>query len=127
MVAAFGRVRELMSPGHLLSNVRRYAAVIPDLPQRLDEVLTAAAEGCTPLHLRVRETGNRRGLASADTVTAIMLLALAAVALVGQHLTHTGSLDGWMAKTGGVLILAAGGFLLGRLCGAPLTLQGRCR
>jgi hypothetical protein len=113
MTVALGQFKEFLNLGAAMGTFRRYASVLPDLPRRLDEVLTTGAEGSLPVQWRGREAGtgaNRRGGGSAAA-----LLTLAALTLAVQQLVHAGVIGGWALRGCGMLALVTGGIVVGRL------------
>ncbi|HEY1381557.1 MAG TPA: AarF/UbiB family protein [Gemmataceae bacterium] len=115
MTAAVGRLGELMSPGQVIRTLERYVPALHDLPRRLDEALTVLAEGNARLSVRLHETADGHRQKNAAATTAALLLALLAVGLLGYHLARAGVIGESAAQTGGVLVLAAGVAVLGRI------------
>jgi hypothetical protein len=111
LIEGVERFRAMVGPDQFGAQVSRYAEMVVDLPQRLDDVLSLASAGDPRVSLQVKETsGQRRRRNSSARVTAL-LLALASVALVTQRFAD--SLAGaWVEKAGAVAFVLVGALLL---------------
>ena len=85
LVAGMEKLRSMFGPDQLGEQVGRYASLVMDFPQRLDEVLTLAAEGDARVRLRMPETERPRGRENSSTRVVVLLLVLAAFVLWAQH------------------------------------------
>lgn len=111
LIEGVERLRAMIDPEQFGEQMGRYAAVVTDLPQRLDEVLTLAAAGDPRLSLRVNETAEQRRRKNSSAKVTALLLALAAVALLTQRFAD--SLAGaWVERFGAVAFILVGVLLL---------------
>ncbi len=111
VLASFSQMREAMSPGPN-EQWGRYAVLMSELPRRMDELLTLAAEGGRG-RAEVPETQRRqRRRESSHLVLAACLMVLAALALVLHRFVRASMLAGWGEPIAAALFLAVGGFLL---------------
>lgn len=97
---------DLMTPGQMREMFERYAALMVELPEKLDEVLTLAAEGNLRRSPRAPEPAEPPRSLSA-TVWVTLLLALAAVFLLAPQLGGV-----WGERVGALLFLLLGALLL---------------
>jgi predicted unusual protein kinase regulating ubiquinone biosynthesis (AarF/ABC1/UbiB family) len=112
VAATLGRFRELLTPAHWERCVAEYAPVLRQLPGDLDGVLTLLAEGDARLRLRLHEPGERRRERNTAAVLTSVLLALAGVGALTQHLESVGALGGWGGRAGAGVFLLGGALLL---------------
>jgi ubiquinone biosynthesis protein len=110
VLAGLAQVREAMSM-QWNGQWGRYAALMVDLPRKMDEMLTRAAEG------GVRPGGPEparppRGEERPHLLLAAVLMVLVALALLGRHFVQAGALAGRGEAVAAALFLAGGGFLL---------------
>lgn len=107
LLAGMQQLGEMMNFDRLRENFERYAALAVQLPQKLDEVLTLAADGDLRRPTRpaaARPAEPRRG---SSLVWISLLLALAAVVLLARQV------DGiWGERAGALLFLMVGALLL---------------
>ena len=82
LMGAFAQFKEASSPKELGSLMDKYAAAMLQLPEKIDEMLTAGAGGSARFKIRMHETPlDRRNRNSAAVVRALVVLA-AAVGLI---------------------------------------------
>jgi predicted unusual protein kinase regulating ubiquinone biosynthesis (AarF/ABC1/UbiB family) len=107
--AALAQFREMFGLAQVSESADQYAAVLMEMPKRLDQALTLVAEG----------TGQRNAAAAADTprreslsgvVVALMLLLITSAVL--SHYLSAASAEGWVDKVGAVVFVAVGVLLL---------------
>ncbi len=111
VLTSFSQVRDAIRPDHWGGQLDRYAALLSVLPQKLDELLTLAAEGSD--RSVVAEPGRRpRPQGSSSLVVASLLMVLGAAALVLRRLAESGALAGRGDEIAAALFLVFGGFLL---------------
>lgn len=111
LVEGVERFRAMLGPNQFGAQVSRYAEVVVDLPQRLDEVLSLASAGDPRVSLQVKETSEQRRRRNSSARVTALLLALASVALVTQRFGD--SLAGaWVEKAGAVAFVLVGALLL---------------
>ncbi len=106
VLASLTQVREALDPGQWGGQLERYAAIVAELPQRLDSLLTRAAAAPPPQPAAPAEpaVGGMRAAA--------LMLALAAVALLAQRLAAAGWLAGLGEALAAALFLGLGALLL---------------
>jgi hypothetical protein len=111
LIAGVERLRALADPSALGERAEKYAAMMMDLPQQLDEALTLVSEGRARVKPQAPEADERlERKNSAATFTALLML-LTAFVLLSQHFAK--SLAGTYAEGVKVaLFLALGGMLL---------------
>jgi predicted unusual protein kinase regulating ubiquinone biosynthesis (AarF/ABC1/UbiB family) len=100
--------REMITLGQVTDSMGKYAMMMIDLPKKLDEALTQAAEG------RVRLNVERGGAVDHDrknslAVMVSLLLLLAAVALWSHHLAASAA---WVDRLSAVAFVLIGALLL---------------
>lgn len=108
-----GELREEVAerPGGILEGQLR---LLSGLPQKLDRILTLAAERDES------ESDNRRSVVTAEReprrrntgLVAACLLALTAVVVLTRYVAETAGFGGWTERTGALLVLLLGGLLL---------------
>ena len=111
LLTGASQVRQALSFENWGGQLDRYALLLAALPQRLDEMLTLAAEE-DPRPARPAVEDRPRRAESSHLVLAAALMALAAVALLAHRFVQTGALGGRGEAVAGALFLAAGGVLL---------------
>ena len=111
LLTGMSQVRDAMSFDRWSGQLDRYALLLAALPQRLDEMLTLAAEGgsrpAPPQTVRPP-----RSRESSHLVLAAVVMIVAALALVLHHFVQAGALTGRGERIAAVLFLAVGGILL---------------
>ncbi|HEX4567238.1 MAG TPA: hypothetical protein VH138_11440, partial [Vicinamibacterales bacterium] len=80
------------------------------LPQKLDDVLTLAAEGRLRVKLHVPEGAENRTARRQTILLVASLVVLAAIASLARHLAP--EYGGWLERTGAAVLLIVGGWLL---------------
>ena len=110
LTAGLSDVTRLFSSESAKEVLGGYSAALLAMPQRLNELLTLAAEGRTNIKLEMVEPPpeRRRKDSSAAALTAV--LTMAAVVLLAHHLA--GALGSWAERIGAVLLGVLGSFLL---------------
>lgn len=111
LTAGMERLRAMISPDQLGDQLSRYALLAVDFPQRLDEVLTLAAEGDAGVRLKMPETTGRRSRENSSAKVAALLLVLAAFVLWARH--PASSLAGaWGDSVKAFIFIALGALVL---------------
>jgi ubiquinone biosynthesis protein len=110
VLTSFAQVREAMTPPWS-DQMGRYAMLMSELPGKMDDLLSQAAQGGARLaHPDARRPARR------DSGTPLLLggalLVLAALALLLHYFVRTGALAGRGEAVGATLFLAVGGILL---------------
>lgn len=111
LYASLAQMRDVMSFSTWGQQLERYAQLAAQMPQKLDEVLTLAAQG----HARSRgsvaapRTERRRHATSAVVA---LLLALVAVVLAVRHMMSVGFAEPWAERIGAAFFIVFGALLL---------------
>jgi predicted unusual protein kinase regulating ubiquinone biosynthesis (AarF/ABC1/UbiB family) len=112
-IAMLTQFRETVSLRQLSDNLDKYTAMMMELPQRLDDVLTLAAESSTKLRLQGMGTARRRGQQNnSSTVMLALLLVLAALVLLSHHLAASAVAGAWVDRISAVTFVLIGALLL---------------
>lgn len=112
LLASLGQVRELMNMRQLGDHMDKYAALMMEMPQRLDEMLTLASEGGARLKLRVAETDSHQRGKNSSAVVAALLLLLAAVVMLLPHLMVSLVTKEWANRVNVVVFILVGAMVL---------------
>jgi ubiquinone biosynthesis protein len=112
----FAQFREMMSLGQLGDSVDRYAALMTELPERLDDALTLAAGGHIRLKPEKTERAAPRSRRNSSAVVFALLLLMTAVALWSHHLSASTGAKVWVERVGAVAFLLLGALLLRAAC-----------
>lgn len=113
VLTGVSQVREAISFESWGGQLDRYALLMAALPQRLDEMLTLAAEGgARPAPEATRRPRRAEG---SHLALAASLMVLAALALLLHHFVQAGALAGKGETIAATLFLALGGLLLWNL------------
>ena len=110
LMELLGQFEDIVGLRQLGNNLDRYAGMMMDLPRKLDEVLTLAAEGGARVRLRVTESANQRGQKNSLAVVIALLLVLASVALLSHRLAAVSAV--WGEPAGAILFVVIGALLL---------------
>jgi predicted unusual protein kinase regulating ubiquinone biosynthesis (AarF/ABC1/UbiB family) len=112
-IAMLTQFREMASLHQLSDNLDKYTAMMMELPQRLDDVLTLAAESSTNLRLHGMGTARRRGQQNnPSTVVLALLLVLVAVVLLSHHLAASAVAGVWVDRISAIAFVLIGALLL---------------
>src|SRR5262249_25619410 len=111
LMELIGQLEDTAGLRQLGNNLDRYAGMMMELPKRLDEVLTLAAEGGARVRLRVTESASQRGQKNSLAVVIALLLVLAAVALLSHRLAEVSG--AWGERASAILFVVIGALLLG--------------
>jgi predicted unusual protein kinase regulating ubiquinone biosynthesis (AarF/ABC1/UbiB family) len=112
----FAEFREMVSPGRVGDSLDTYATMMTELPQRLNDVLTLAAEGHTRTKYDERERTDHRSVKNSSITVAALLLLLMSVALLSHHLSASASAKVWADRVGTVAFMLVGALLLRAAC-----------
>lgn len=85
VIVELEEVREMMGPERLGDQMNKYAAMMMDLPQKLDETLTLMAEGNARLQLRVPADARYDERKNSTTMLMASLLVLVSFVLLAHH------------------------------------------
>jgi len=101
---------QLLAPPALASRLENVLREMVSLPQKLDDVLTLAAEGRLRVKLHVPETGDRRAVTNQTVqLVAALVLLIAVASLVRHAAPASGPI---VERVGSLVLLAVGGWLL---------------
>lgn len=114
----FTEFRDMVGLGRLGDSVDRYAAMMTELPQRLNDVLTLAAEGRTRLGREESGRAERRSRRNSSAAVVALLLLLASVALWSHQLSSVAGAKEWADRVGAVAFVIVGALLLRAACRA---------
>ncbi|MFT5368534.1 MAG: ubiquinone biosynthesis protein [Candidatus Latescibacterota bacterium] len=90
----------------------KYAGSFSELPQKIDSLLTQAADGDLTLRFHIQEATEHRHMRNTSSVAISLLLLLVAVVLLVYHLTQSGITIVWLEKMGAVVFIMIGSVLL---------------
>ena len=102
--------RRMMDPGTIAATLDRVLQEMAQLPQRLDDVLTRAAEGRLRVKLHVPDGGGVRHTRNRTTMLIASLIALAGLASVVRQFAP--AFGAGIERLGAVALLLFGGWLL---------------
>jgi ubiquinone biosynthesis protein len=112
LAAGLGGLAGALSPAQLQQVLAGYAAAMLAAPQRLNDLLTMAAEGRVSIKLEMVEPPAERRRQDLAAASLAAVLALGAIVLLARHLAATGVLGPWGERIGALLLAVAGGWLL---------------
>ena len=113
LLLLFDELREEAETGRWAGALERQVGFVAALPQKLDRILTLAAEDDRREEPTSRHVGESRVPRSGGGgVVAACLLALTAVALLTHHLLDAGTLGAWVERVGALAVLFLGFLLL---------------
>jgi ubiquinone biosynthesis protein len=110
--------QQMIGLGPMSTDLDKYATMIMELPKKLDDVLTLAAEGNTLLRLRIVEAAGHRKQKNSLAVAIALLLLLVTVALLAHYLAFRGGGGPWAERIGATLCALVGAVLLRVASGA---------
>jgi predicted unusual protein kinase regulating ubiquinone biosynthesis (AarF/ABC1/UbiB family) len=109
--AALAQFRGLFGLRQMGASADKYAAVLMELPKKLDEALTLVAAGCAQPRIRGAASGPPlRRKNSSVAVVALMMLLIATGAL-SHHLSSVGT-RAWADEAGALVFVMVGALLL---------------
>lgn len=111
LAAGLGDLLRIFDRQEMKDLLGTYAAAFLAMPQRLNELLTLAAEGRASLKIEVVEPPQERRRKDSSTASLVALLAIVAVVLLAQHLASAGSFGPWVERLAAVLLGGLGVFL----------------
>jgi predicted unusual protein kinase regulating ubiquinone biosynthesis (AarF/ABC1/UbiB family) len=113
LAEGLGDVTRLFTSESAKEVLGSYTAALLAMPQRLNELLTLAAEGRANIKLEMVEPPSESRRKDFSTVALAAVLAMVAVILLAHYLA--GALGPWAERIGAVLVGALGAFLLSGL------------
>jgi len=112
LMAALAQFREMVGAQQLGESMDKYAAMMTELPKKLDEVLTLAAEGSALVKLQVSQTSQRRKQKNSAAAAIALSTILVSCALLSQELAGSAMGGVWIDRIGAVALVFIGGMLL---------------
>lgn len=112
VIAGVARLRDRLGPQQFGANSEKYAALVLEVPQRLDEALTLASGGGGSIKLQVPPGQGVRGRRSPPSVFTSLLVAAGAVALLAHRLVASGAVGAWGEGIGAAALLLFGVLIL---------------
>ncbi|HBL30312.1 MAG TPA: hypothetical protein DD490_26050, partial [Acidobacteria bacterium] len=103
-----GRLSSLLSPAGLAEGIGPYAALLVQMPQKLDAMLTLLASGETRLKLQIDEGKDPRSRQSPWTLAVILAAAFGAIVLLTRQLASPALFGIWGERIGAVVLLVFG-------------------
>ena len=112
MIEMLAQFRDVLGLSQLTDNLDRYVVMMMGLPQKLDEVLSYAAESGARLKLQGTEVAGHRRQKNSSAVMIALLLVLGAFALLSHHLTLSGVAGVWFERVSAIVFVLLGALLL---------------
>lgn len=112
LLASLSRWRETLNPTRFGDQFDRYAAMMLEMPRRLDEALTLVSEGSPRVQLHVPEAAEQRRQKNSSAVLNAWLLVLASVALLLPRVTASMLAEPWAERINTVIFIFVGALLL---------------
>lgn len=112
MLASLAQFREMMSLHQLGEQADKYAAMLMELPQKMDEVLRLASSGNPRIKLHVPEADHQRQQRNSTTLMTAMLFLLASVALLLPLVTTRLAGGVWATRLSAIIFLLLGAMML---------------
>jgi len=112
LMEVLGQFQDLIGVRQLSSHLDKYAAIMVELPKRLDQVLTLAAEGNARVKLHMAETATYRRQKNSLAVVIALLLVLVAVAVLSHHFAAASVARGWVDRVSALVFVLLGALLL---------------
>ncbi len=109
LLVGLAEFRNMMNPGDLMD---KYSALVVDLPQHLDEVLSLAAQGKLQPKPEPTEAIHHRRLKNSWAVTTALLLLMVALPLLSQRLATATAVSQWSGRISVAVFLLLGAQVL---------------
>jgi predicted unusual protein kinase regulating ubiquinone biosynthesis (AarF/ABC1/UbiB family) len=111
-IEILAQFRDMLGLSQLSDNLDRYAVMMMGLPQKLDEVLTLAAESGARVRLQsAQEIGHGREQSS-SAVAIALLFVLAAVVLLSHHVSASAAGGVWFDRISAMVFVVVGALVL---------------
>jgi hypothetical protein len=117
LVAGLAEFGKMMNQNQLVGQMDRYAALMMDLPQSLDDALTSASEGRTHLKSQAADYADHRGARSSSAVVTALVLLLASVVLLSHYITSSVVAGVWANRINTIVFMLLGALLLRAVSG----------
>lgn len=111
IIEMFAQFQEMTEVHKLSDNLDKYAAMMIELPQKLDDVLTLVAEGSARMKLQGTKVAEGHRGKNSSTVVISLLLVLAAVVLLSHHLAAVVA-SAWVERITAIVFVLLGALLL---------------
>jgi ubiquinone biosynthesis protein len=112
LMASLAELRGLIGLRQLGEQMDKYAMMMTELPQRLDEVLTLASGGNAQVKVHISEPADQRRQKNRSAAVTALLLVLAAVALLSHHFTAGATAGLWADRLSTIVFLGVSALLL---------------
>jgi predicted unusual protein kinase regulating ubiquinone biosynthesis (AarF/ABC1/UbiB family) len=112
LLTGLAEFREMISVSELTNQMDRYLALMPDLPERFDQVLSVAAEGGLQTKPGLADDLAHRRQKDRSTVVLALLLVLAILPLLSHQLAVSIIGEPWANRIGAALFLLLGAVVL---------------
>lgn len=110
--AVVTQFRDMMVPSQFGESIDKYAVMMMELPGKLNDVLTFAAEGSARVRLRITETDEYRLQKNSSAISTALLLVLAAIVLLSHHFMASAVNQGWADRISAIVFVLFGALLL---------------
>jgi predicted unusual protein kinase regulating ubiquinone biosynthesis (AarF/ABC1/UbiB family) len=118
MEVVFAQFREMMTLNELSDQVDKYAAMMADFPQRLNDALTLVAEGHPRPKYENTEKTEFRSQKNSPAIVVGLLFLLIAVVLLSRHVSAWTGTSVGVDSAGAVIFLMIGALLMRVACRA---------
>ena len=112
LISGLALFRQMIDRRQLEQQMEKYAAIMIDLPQRLDEMLTLAASGSARLKLQIPDSGKHRRQENSATVATALTLVFLAVLLLSHHVASSVAAGARVERIGAIVSVFLGAMLL---------------
>lgn len=112
LMAGMAEMREMIGPQQLGEQMDKYAVMMTELPQRLDEVLTLASGGSAQVKVRISEPAEQRRQKNRSAAMTALLLILASLALLSHYIISGAGNGSWAGKLSAIVFVVVGALLM---------------
>jgi ubiquinone biosynthesis protein len=112
LMASLAELRRMIRPRQLGDQLDKYAMMMTELPQRLDEALTLASDGNAQMKVHLSEPVRQRRQKNRSAAVTALLLVLAAVALLSHRVTAEVSAGPWADRISALVFVVISALLL---------------
>ena len=112
LISGLALFRQMIDRRQLEEQTEKYAAMMLDLPQRLDEMLTLAATGSARLKLQLPDSAKKRRQENSATVATALTLVFLAVLLLSHHVASSVAAGTRVERIGAIVSVFLGAMLL---------------
>jgi predicted unusual protein kinase regulating ubiquinone biosynthesis (AarF/ABC1/UbiB family) len=104
--------QQMIAPQQVSENLNKYAVMMIELPQKLDQMLTLVADGSARMKLQIGEKDTRGRQKNASAVIAGALLVLTSIVLLSNQLAATPVAQVWGGRIATIAFVLIGALLL---------------